>query len=167
MRILCILSLLLVTGLATLPAQGQAFGRHNSITATGTSYHVFTQPGDATIQVLVVGSASTGIYEVSDGTDLGRLLALTGFSMAPGGPGQSVKYRIKLFRETGGGRREVLYDEPIEQMLAHPGAYPVLQEGDIVMVESRVRQGFQWRDALTILTSIGTVALLVERLRNL
>ncbi|RMF58362.1 MAG: hypothetical protein D6746_09840 [Bacteroidetes bacterium] len=156
----------LVLMLVAVPASAQEFGRHNRITASGTAYHVFAEPGQATIQVQVVGAVSAGIYEVSAGTDLGRLVALTGLTLTPGASGTSVRYRVKLFRDQPDGRRLLLYDAPLEEMLANPGAYPVLQEGDVVMIESKVSQRFQWRDALTILTSLSTIILLVDRLSN-
>ncbi|MCH8960503.1 MAG: SLBB domain-containing protein, partial [Bacteroidetes bacterium] len=64
---------------ATLPVQAQTFGRVGTMIAEGSSYHVFAKPGEATVQIQVLGNVKfPGIYEVGVGTDLGQLLALTG-----------------------------------------------------------------------------------------
>jgi hypothetical protein len=131
--------------------------------ANGTAYHVFAQAGDATIQVLVLGAVNAGIYEVREGTDLEELIALTGTSMTPGGSGESVKYTVRLFRDED-GERKLLYEAPLDRMLASTAAYPALREGDVLMMEAVAKARFGWRDALTVLTSLTTVALLVERL---
>ncbi|WP_457653557.1 hypothetical protein [Rhodocaloribacter sp.] len=154
---------LVLTVFLAWPSQAQEFGRVNKIQADGTAYHVFAQAGEATIQVLVLGAVNAGIYEVRVGTDLEQLIALTGTSMTPGTAGESVKYTVRLFRDED-GRRTLLYEAPLEKMLMSAAAYPSLQEGDVVMVEGVSKARFGWRDALTILTSLTTVALLVERL---
>jgi hypothetical protein len=154
---------LVLIGLFAWPAQAQEFGRVNKIQADGTAYHVFAQAGEATIQVLVLGAVNAGIYEVRVGTDLEQLIALTGTSMTPGGAGESIKYTVRLFRDED-GRRKLLYEAPLEKMLVSSAEYPALREGDVLMVEGISKARFGWRDALTILTSLTTVALLVERL---
>ena len=154
---------LVLTVLLAWPSQAQEFGRVNKIQADGTAYHVFAQAGEATIQVLVLGAVNAGIYEVREGTDLEELIALTGTSMTPGTAGESVKYTVRLFRDED-GRRTLLYEAPLEKMLTSPAEYPALLEGDVLMVEAVSKARFGWRDALTIVTSLTTVALLVERL---
>jgi len=156
----CFLTLI---GSLAWPAQAQEFGRVNKIQADGTAYHVFAQAGEATIQVLVLGAVNAGIYEVREGTDLEQLIALTGTSMTPGGAGESVKYTVRLFRDVD-GQRKLLYESPLEQMLVSSADYPGLLEGDVLMVEGVSKARFGWRDALTIVTSLTSVALLVDRL---
>lgn len=149
-------------------AHAQTVGRVGNITAEGTAYHVFARPGEATVQVLVLGGVSSpGLYEVGAGTDLGQLLALTGGPpVAQGGrANQEVHVTVRLYRESG-GTRTVLYEAPLEQMLAAPAAYPTLQDGDVFSVETVVieKQGFAFRDVLTLLSTAATIALVIERI---
>jgi hypothetical protein len=39
-----------------------------------------------------------------------------------------------------------------------------LQNGDVLVVETQVQSGFRWRDVLSIVSSVGSLALVVERL---
>ena len=60
------------------PCQGR-LGRAELAEATSDTYYRFYLPGEATVQVHVAGTVEQpGLYEVSVGTDLGRLLALAG-----------------------------------------------------------------------------------------
>jgi len=143
------------------PVQAQEFGRVGRVRAEGTSYHIYTTPGKATIQVMVMGAANGGIYEIADGTDLGELLAVTGASLNP----SESKIKVRLFREQG-ELRMLIYEATMEEVLAEPQNYPTLMERDVLMVEAKARNPFRLSDALSIITAAGTIALLVERFKN-
>lgn len=148
-------------------AQAQEFGRLGDIQTSGTSYYVFARPGEATVQVLVLGPGG-GIYEVGAETRLDEFLALVGG--APGfgtrSSGSRTKVTIQLYREEG-GRRTLIYEAPMEEMFAEPGQYPRLQEGDVFVVETIERSRIGWRDVLSVVTGISSVILLVTRLAAL
>jgi len=153
--------MLVVLG-AAAPALGQS--PTGGLRTDGTSYHVFARPGQNTVQVLVLGDVSSpGVYEVGEGTDLARLLALSG---GPGGrqrSGTRQETTIRLYRPQE-NRRELLYEANLERMVAEPGPYPALQRGDVLQVKTVERERFSWRDGLRIFTALGTLAIAVERL---
>jgi hypothetical protein len=67
---------------------------------------------------------------------------------------------IRLSRTTDAART-VIYEAPLEQLFGAQSNYPSLQDGDIVTVDVEYQQRFGWRDAATIFSSIGTVAVIV------
>lgn len=151
------------------PAAGQEFGRVDDILNTGTAYYTFSKSGEATVQVIVLGSISRpGVYEIGIGVDLGQLLALSGgppLAITSGTTSSRNETTLRLFREAT-GRRDLVYEAPLELMLTEPGLYPPLQDGDIFTVETNTiqKQRFIWRDALSIVSSIASITILIERL---
>lgn len=148
--------------LAAAPALAQR--NPTDVISQGTSYHVFAQPGEATIEVLVLGDASSGIYVVGSGTDLSKFLALIGGAGSERTTDDTeVKKMIRLLREEG-GQRVVVYEAQLEELLREPSAYPQLQDGDVFTVETEVSRRFSLRDTLSIVSSLGTLTLLVIRI---
>ena len=43
---------------------------------------------------------------------------------------------------------------------------PVLADGDVIAIESVVKQGFSWRDLFPVVAAVASVTLAVERLSN-
>lgn len=167
MRVLVFSSVVCLLSVTAVPAaSAQVLGTPTEVTATSVSYHVFARPGEATIQVLVMGDASGGVYVVGTSTNMGELLALAGGTQI-GSPQADVirNVDIRLLREQG-GRRAVVYDAPIEQTLMEPSAYPTLQDGDVLVVEARSRRS-AWqraRDVLQVTTSFTSLLLLADRI---
>ena len=159
--LLCAVSLCIVT-----PSMGQTFGRVGDIEAIGTAYHVYARPGDATVQILVMG-INGGIYEVTDGTRLDELLALVGGATGPEIGLQSAtisrQTTVRLYRGSEGDR-SLIYEAPLEQVLLAPHQHPRLLDGDLFLIETVTRNRFSWRDALSIIGGLASVALLVERI---
>ena len=168
MKHICFYCKLFVMGLfLALPAQAQEIGRVGDIETAGTSYHVFARPGEATVQILVLGDGG-GIYKIGAETKLDEFLALIG-----GAPGFGVRtsqsrtsVTIQLYRVEG-GRRTLVYEAPMEQMFTEPGQYPRLQDGDVFVVETKERNRIGWRDVLSVVTGISAIVLLVARLSDL
>ena len=152
-------ALLLVS---TVPASAQR--NPDDVIAQGTAYHVYAEPGEATIEILVLGDTASGIYVVGGDTNLSELLALIG---GTGGervtPETEVKRTIRLLREQG-GQRVVVYEARYEELLRNPAGYPSLQDADVFTLETEARRRFSFRDTLTIVSSIGTLTLLALRL---
>lgn len=150
------------------PVQAQDFAGISTRLTTGTSYHIFAKEGEATLQVLVLGSVgSPGVYEVGVATDLGQLLALTGgppLESTTGSVRRSSEVTVRLFREEA-GRRNLVYEAALERMLVEPGLYPALQDGDVFAVERITveRQRFGWREGLSLLSGLASLGLLIER----
>lgn len=159
--LMCALSMCVV-----MPSVGQTFGRVGEVDARGTAYHVYARPGDATVQVLVMGLGG-GVYEVTDGTRLDELLALIGGAEGPDiglqNPRTIRQTHVRLYRGSEGSR-SLIYEAPLEQVLLNPTEHPRLLDGDLFLIETEMRNRFQWRDALTIVGGLASLALLIERI---
>jgi hypothetical protein len=132
--------------------------------AEGTSYYVYARPGQNTIQVTVLGSGvQTGIYELGEGTDLERLVALGGYSPGVRQSSNDRSVSIQLYRNSD-GQRELIYDASLEAMIAAEAPAPMLQMGDIARIEVVDRERFSWRDGLSIATAAASIALFLERI---
>ncbi|MFW5973316.1 MAG: hypothetical protein ACOCTG_04925 [Bacteroidota bacterium] len=151
-------------------ASGQDFtppreGGLSGVEAQGMSFNRFVRPGEAFLQVWVISDNRSGLYEVGETVSLGELIVLTG-----AGPGITTlrerrRTNIRLYRGEG-GTREIIYEASLEEMVQEPERYPRLQEGDVVMMETKVRQRFHWRDALQIVSAASTMILLIERIER-
>lgn len=147
---------------ATLPAQ--EVGRVGTINADGVPYYVYAESGEATIQVYVVGGGARGIYEIGVGTRFDAFLALSAIGPGTDSPGSRQRVTVQLYRTDASGARQMLLEGRAEELVqADPSTYPQLQDGDVISVEVRSRQRFGWRDGLSILTSLSSVIVLLER----
>ena len=168
------------------PAQGQRFGRIEE-TQSNVAYFYHAQPGEATVQVSLWGTIpQPGIYEIPDSTDLDKLLTMAGG--APVEPRQEnrdpSRVVVRVYRpdasppdgppaassrddapEESADDRTLLFKSTLDAMLRGETDYPTLRDDDIVVVETiRPRQRFTWRDAVSILSSAGTLTLLALRI---
>ena len=156
----------LLLSFMSVEAQAQRFGQVEETESNIDSYYYYVQPGAATIEIKVMGTVrNPGLYRLSEGTDLGQLLALAG------GPTLDVRLRsrprtatVRLYRPQAQGQA-LLYEAEFEQNLAAESEnYPALQDGDILTVEVTERQRLVWRDLFTIANTVAVIALAIERL---
>lgn len=161
-----VLLFLIATSVLLQDAAAQQPTMFGDYEVVGASYRKFVLPGESSIRVLVLGSVGAGgIYEVGRGTDLGRLLALTGGSFVPESSEQLRRLTLRVLR-TNGTRRDLVYEASLDDFLVDPGSYPVLQDGDVFLIETRLKNRFQWRDALSIVTGIAALTLAADRIIN-
>lgn len=129
------------------------------------AYYNYAEEGELTMLVSVWGTVrNPGLYEVPEGTHLSTLFSVSG------GPSVSQRTRrqertinIRLVRDVG-GEREVIFESIMRNDIIVEDADPLLLEGDVLTVETVVRQGFGWRDLATIVGSGASLALILERL---
>lgn len=143
----------------------QSLGRIEQTETNLRSYYHFAERGTATIKVFVIGTVtSPGIYEISDGTNLETLLVLAQpAANSPGGSGIGrQKMQIRLFRSDGTGR-ELLYEADLSEAIEQRRDHPVLQEGDLLMVEVKGNR-VDWRDLLRIAQTLAVFGLAIDRL---
>ena len=125
------------------------------------AYYRYAEPDDVTIQVSVWGAVrNPGVYEIPRDAHLNLLFS------AAGGPSLQVRQesdeqtiRVKLVRKTEDGGREVVYRETMSGKIVVNEADPALQEGDVLTVESFIDPGLNWRDFLSIGTSLTSLVL--------
>ena len=135
------------------PASAQQQGGTGGMQAGGTAYYTFARPGQNTIEVLVLGGQS-GVYEIGENINLGKLMALAGGGGGSGGR-RPTKVTVQLFRLEN-GRRTRMLKENLNDLAERP-QYPPLQDGDVVRIETT--QGLNWRDWLRITTSVTSLTL--------
>lgn len=147
---------------SAVPASAQR--NPTDVISQGTSYYVFAEPGEATMEILVLGDAAAGVYVVGENVNLSKFLALIG---GAGGEGVSadteITKSVRLLREEG-GQRVVVYDANLDEMLRNLSAYPALRNGDVFTIETEVRRRFNLRDTLQIVSTLGTLTLLTLRI---
>lgn len=157
---------LLAAVLTSVPALAQAeFGRVEEMKTNAGTYYYYVRPATPTIQVQVMGAVrSPGLYEVSDGTSVNQLLALTG------GPStgtrtnrQVIETILRVYRPSQKGP-DPLFEERLSYAVSHPSTYPVLEHGDIITMEVIERERFSWRDFSRVISSVGILTLAIERL---
>ncbi|NNF56670.1 MAG: hypothetical protein HKN04_00370 [Rhodothermaceae bacterium] len=151
---------------ATLdPCRGR-LGRAELTETTSDTYYRFFVPGDATVQVNVEGAVQQpGLYEVGVGTNLGRLLALSG------GPRYEARessrrrrVEVRLYRPNAGA--EPIYATTLQDTATNPDVYPDLCEGDTMLIDVVESRRFGWQEIATIAGGVSAVALLVQALGN-
>lgn len=147
----------------------QEFGRIQE-TESNVAYFYHAQPGQATVQVSVWGTIPRpGVYEVSDTTDLDKLLTMAGgMPMEARRKGRKAPdVTVRVYRPREGNRSE-LFEASLQEMLRGRESYPVLRDGDIIVVETvRPRQPFGWRDVLSVASTLASLTLLGLRIFRL
>ena len=144
--------------------QAQPVPQQDQLSRTVTFFR-FVEPGQASIRVNVWGDVSSaGRDEVQVGTGLLELLFLAG------GPGERTRNTreerntiVRLSRQTGEGWA-VAYEAPLSDLMALQQPDPGLQDEDVIKIETSVRQRFGWRDALTVVGTVASLALIADRI---
>lgn len=112
------------------------------------------------IEVDVWGAAGqTGRVPVPPESTLLDVLAEAG---GPALPGRGAEAVIITLLRVAGGARAVVYEGTLAELAA--STPPVVQEGDIVTVRVAPEGGFTWRDALQVITTVGSFVLLIDRI---
>ena len=159
------LSICLLVFFLVPDVSGQELKRFDNLISEGAAHTIFARQGEATIQVLVLGSvASPGVYEVGVSVEMDQLLALAGGTpLTSGGVGRT-EVTIRLFREDA-SQRELVYEASLEEMLAEPGLYPPLNDGDVFTVESIVSGANRLNilDLVNVIASLTSIILLFTR----
>jgi hypothetical protein len=164
MKRLLFIAVLVAPLLASAPTASAQFGAPTEVISQGTSYRIFTRPGEATIRVQVLGEVGSGIYVIGSSTTLSELLALAGGpQLGEGNLNVRRTVIVRVLREAGGSR-QVIYETDVDTMLREPGTHPELQDNDLVTVQSHLRQHYGFRETLQLVSSVGTLVLLALRL---
>jgi hypothetical protein len=149
------LVVLLVAASGTVQAQ--------LVTASpGVAVYRYAEPGQPTMDVKVWGAVRTpGIFQVELDSDLLDVLTLAGGPLYDREvPNVERTVTVRLSRGSQGAR-SIVFEQPLDDLVTQAISMPALQDGDVVSVEVDVRQRFGWRDGLTLLSTAGTVAVLV------
>ena len=165
---LSILAILLSIPFASAVAQdgSPVFRRLGEIDTNIETFHYMVTPGAATIEISAFGDMShPGIYVLEEGASLAFLLALTGGSDTFNQPGVRYIKTVRRFRNTGGSQ-SMIYEAPMEDVMAQVANAPVLSEGDVVTLEVIQKRKLDWRDIFTIIGPVLSTLLLIDQLSN-
>jgi protein involved in polysaccharide export with SLBB domain len=146
----------------------QSFGRLEQTESNLSSYYYFVEPGAPTVRVYVMGPVRyPGVYELTKGTDLRGVMALTG-GPDPGRIEFVNRQRttIRLYRKNQKGQ-SLIYESQLEKSIADSASSPELEEGDVIAVEVAAWRRFDWRDILTIVSVLNTVMLIFLAFDNM
>lgn len=149
--------------LCTYPLQAQSL---EDLKGEAGAFYTFADPSDITIEVKVWGAVSNpGLYEIRQGVHLSTLFSLAG------GPRNSVQnastsrsFSLRLYRSQGEGEPILLLEQYVEDGILLLNEDPTLMHGDLLVLEERVKQKFNWRDGVSILSVVGTLVLVAERI---
>lgn len=135
----------------------------------GVSFFRFVPPGKQAMRVNVWGDVrAPGRYEVEVGTDLLELVFLAGATTERATTYKQIRettLRVSRKRDDGSGWR-VIYEAALDDITDMASPIPDLQDEDVVKVETIVRQRLDWREALGIVGTVASLALLTDRLFN-
>ncbi len=146
-------------GGAAAPSQAR-FRRPEAESTPSSSYHRLFEAGQATVQVSVVGAVQQpGLYEIAVGTDIGRLLALSGGPRYETRENTRRRVELRLFRPQAG--TEPIYATTLQDAATNTAAYPRLCEGDTFLVDVIEKRGFGWQEIAALAGGISAVAVVV------
>ena len=150
---------LLVAGFAGTSAQAQI-----PDVASSGAYYRFAESADNTMEIKVWGAVTNpGFYEVREGLNLSTVLSLAG------GPKAAVRvrstsstFRVQLYRLRQ-DRYQLFTETIMENEITTLSQDPVLTSGDLILTEEQARQRFGWRDGVSLLSTLGTLVLLIDQ----
>lgn len=124
--------------------------------------NVYARPGYPTVAVYVLGDVTTpGKWRVEEGAPLLDLLAVTGpVNPRPASAGVEESVRVRLYRQSGPGSRQLTVDSDLEPLLLGSLAATPLREGDLLRVVREVTEARNRISFIDVLNVIGTIASL-------
>ena len=131
------------------------------------AFYNYTEPGDVTIKVHVWGAVRfAGLYEIPRGASLSDLVSLAGGPQFNERSKRSTRsVGLKLHRNDGVGK-SVIFQTLMENEIVVRDEDPTLMEGDVLTFEATIRQGFQWRDLFPVVSMVGTIVLILDRINT-
>ena len=156
------LALSLALALAPAALAQQTFGTVEDRQTNAQGYYFHVLPGEATKEISVWGTVRLpGTYVVGAGANLGQVLSLAGGPLLGPLPDRTRRtVTVRVYRQDGDART-LAYEAPMEQMVREPAAHPDLRTGDVVEVETRETRSRDYRDTLAVVSSLGTLAVVI------
>lgn len=149
-------------------AQAQAsFSDVDRSRYSAASVYRYAEPGDVPMLVNLWGTVrNPGLYEVPQGSRLSHLLSVAGGPIVGLRDQRSDQtIRVRLFRGEG-GRQRLAFESVMENEIITAEEDPILQEGDVLTVETEVKQRFSWRDVFPIVSAVTSIGVALAYLTN-
>jgi hypothetical protein len=152
---------------AQIPAPRDV-GFVGEVPTNSPNYYYFADAGEIPTRVSVWGTVrAPGTYVVRAGVDLAELLSLAGGPLLTARPDNATRdVTVRVYRLEG-NQRILAYEETLVDMIAEPGAYPVLEDEDVVEVETVESRNWTIRDTVTVIGAVATSVIAVDRLISL
>jgi hypothetical protein len=129
-------------------------------------YYDLTRPGQDAVNINIWGAVRTaGYYVVPAGTDLSQMLS---FSGGPATLGERRGDRrpditVSISRAMSEGRK-VVYIADFNYLINEAQVYPVLEDGDIIILEGEpLPRRWEARDYLSLVSASVSILLLIDR----
>lgn len=163
-RIALLLSICLAGLASSARAQFSDLERSRLNTA---AYYNYTEQGDVTIKVHVWGAVRfPGLYEIPRNSSLSELISLSGGPQFTERQRRAARTVNLVLHRDQDGIREVVFNTTMENEIVVRNEDPVLADGDVLTMEAVVKQGFRWRDLFPIVSMVGTMVLIADRVGN-
>lgn len=166
------LVLILAGMVAVGPSVVQAQEQPSQSQATfGPTVKEYGRSGVPKMTVYVWGNADSGVWRIEKGTTLLEFASVVSRArMTDNSPDQRRVERISIYRDQSPRSGEdPFFETRIETLFAERTSSPALQEGDILVLETRTRGRFTWRDVARVAGTIATLLntyLLFDRISN-
>lgn len=149
-----------------LPVMSQVVDLDRSRLSTA-AYYNYSEQGDVTIKLHVWGAVRfPGLYEVPRGTRLSELISLTGGPQL-GARSKRSKTEISLeLHRIMDGQRTVVHQVQMENEIVVQGEDPEVQGEDVLSFEVVTQQGLRWRDLFPVVSMVGTIVLVIQRVSS-
>lgn len=144
-----------------LNRQGNSLTQLYSLAEQMPNHYQFVRTGEPSITVVVIGSVvRPGTYEVREGTDLNELLLYTGGPRAIGVRTRRITPDVNFFlsRTFEGEGRRIIFESTFEAYTTQFVDFPVMQDFDVVIVETDPVRPQIWREVLTLTSQILSIA---------
>ncbi len=165
MRLSLLLLMVLSAG-ALATAQAQVLTDFDRSRFSPGGYYNYTETGDLTVRVQAWGSVRyPGLHEVPRETRVSRLLSLAGGPVLAERRRQDERtIRVRFYRTETDGQMSLVFDQQMTNDLSALEQDPLLQEGDVLVVDSVLKVGYTWRDYLPIASVATSLAVLIVQL---
>lgn len=144
------------------PARAQEVPDLDRSRYSPASFYSYAEPGDVKILVNVWGTVrDPGLYEVPHDTRMSTLLSVAGGpAVVARGRDERREVVVRLSR-LNGTRREDVYRTTMRDDIFASEQDPLLQEADVLIVETTTRRRFSWRDAFPIISTAASVGIAI------
>jgi len=128
------------------------------------AYYNYTEQGDVTMQVHVWGSVRyPGLYEIPRNSTLTELISLSGGPLFGERASRSTRNLDLRLHRYEGVERQIIFQTRMKNEIVVRDEDPILLDGDVITMEAVFRQGFRWRDLFPIVSMVGTIVLILDR----
>jgi hypothetical protein len=162
---LYVAAFILITAPISVQAQQQPGDALSGV--TNPTVKEYGRSGYEKITIYVWGNADTGVWRVEKGTDLLEFVSVVSrLRLVSEDPRERQIESLLIYRDQSQDE-EPFFEQRVETLFSKRGNYPALQDGDILVLETKTKSRFTWRDVAQVTGTIAAVVntyLLLDRL---